>query len=1214
MTAAVDSRVSGIVPGVIDVLNMDVSMNNHRENYEGLGPADGIDGGYAEAVHDYTDLGIFDRFDEPRAQELLAIVDPFEYRDRLTMPKYILNSAGDQFFTPDSSQFYINELVGPTFMQYVPNTGHGLNDAAVEDGAIFMQLVDAGLPLPHYDWVVEGDNQNSIRVTAEDTPVAVNLWQATNPDSLDFRQFYFGGTYTSTPLDNLGGGTYVGTVPLPDTGGTSFFIELVYDYFGETISFTTEARIAEPAGTPAFDPYEIEPPTLRPMPDSPGGNDEPGHRDIDVANDEHLHGGDSDNAITVIPYTFLKETSYGNDLNGTPLFNVMNDAQEQRFKEVLELYGSLLGIDFVETESTGMRLIVGDLFVADPTRVSGPGGVAGLGGPGGVIMDFADFTQSASNVFGGSFFEVALHEIGHAINLGHAYDLEGAVMGGREFTEFVYPSSHDLIHGEHLHQKESLDVDLYRFDIDEPGKVVAQTIAERLVDSSLLDTRLTLFQQTAEGYELIAANDDTFGSDSFLELAIDPGTYFVGVAAEGNVDFDLESGLTTAGGVSAGPYSLRLSFQADASSTIVDADGSRLDGDRNGEAGGNYNFWFNTVGEADTIYVRKPDLVADVGGDGTLAMPLDNIDDALALAETKDHAVVRVLGNDGLDNDISTLDDNEAYEVGFIPGINLTLDDGRNIIVPANTSLVIDAGAILKFTDSRLSVGSDDDGVDRSGSSIQVLGTPDLAAFFTSYSDTTKGVNSHPFNSVPVPGQWGGIQVRNDVDRSQGRPDAEREGIFANYINHASIEYGGGVITTLGETIDAIQLHEARAEVSYNTIENSARAAISVDPNTFEYTTFVAPRYQRSSTSGNGFVADYHRIGADVRGNQLAENFLNALFVRIDTLPGEDFEALTVAARFDDTDIVHALRRETLLVQGQPGGPKQETIRPNAILSLSGTTGGMMAPGTYHYSYTQVDLLGQESIASIPQEFTLTGPSDAILLAGIPETTGDYVARRIYRSDNGGEFRLVAELDRSSGVHFDTLAAPTAEAPSVNPALGRQNLGRPDASLVIDPGTIIKSDTARIELGFGATLLSEGTEGAQIIYTSAVDPRYGAGGTFETFQDLSLADDPSPGDWGGIYADRTSRLSLDHAVIAYGGGVTGIAGSTAGFNAVEIHQAEARIANSRFQFNANGVGGQDPFNRQSRQPNSESTIHIAGAQPIIVDNQILDGEGNRHRH
>lgn len=1491
LTAAADPRVSAIVPAVIDVLNMQVSIANHRENYEGV--TQGIIGGYAEAIHDYTELGIFDRFDTPRGRELATIVDPYSYLDRLTMPKYLLHGSGDQFFTPDSSQFYIHDLLGETYQRYVPNAGHSLNTDAFNGGAAFMALVDAGVPLPEFDWTVEGAASNLIRVNTVDTPFQVNLWQATNLNSQDFRIDHFGANYTSTPLTDQGGGEFIGSVPLPASGGTAFFVELKYDIAGFPLTFTTEARIVEPpppaaprlvgvnpngagifsdsslnsldfapnqltfrfdggqrldvdtlsgiqifasggdntfddgneqridpgflgftenqqtvvarftetladeryrivitgqddpsdgivglrnlAGVPfesidgqvaqsidfdveiggkviavvpqpidpidgaltrrdnqidvyfddadlfgtgatvdsanfyqlihtnrtvtteddqSFMPISVAtdagakkvtltfsdnldtlvpgssnpsyrlrigdntdfisrvvtpftPPSepgiavgqaidltaaasssavggswalsidqsivnggLRPIPDNPGGNDEPGHRDIDVGNDSHLGGGDSNNGITVRPYTFLKNQSYGNDVNGTPLFNVMNEAQEQRFKEVLELYGELFGIDFLETESSGMRLIVGDLFTADPSRVSGPGGVAGLGGGGGVTMDFADFTQSAANVFGGSFYSVALHEIGHAIGLGHAYDLEGAVQGGREFTEYVYPSSHDVIHGEFLHQKESLDVDLYRIEVAPGGgTLVAQTIAERLFDSSLLDTRLTLFRQSTSGIELIAANDDTFGSDSFLEMHVDEGTYFIGVAAEGNVSFDVQSGLTSPGGVSSGAYNLRLEFQSSTSGdAMVDADGSRLDGDRDGNPGGNYNFWFETADPANVIYVRKPDLVADIGGDGSLATPFDDIDDALTLAATKSNAIVRVIANDGPDNQVGTLLDNQAYEIGFITGISQELDDGRNLIVPRNTTLMIDAGAILKFTDSRISVGSDGDGVDRSGSSIQVLGIPNLPVHFTSYRDSSKGVNSDPVNTNPAAGQWGGIQIRNDVDRSQGRQEAEREGIFQNYINHAVIEFGGGVVSTISRTIDPVQLNEARAEISYNTIQQSARAAISADPNSFEFTTFVAPRYQRSSLSGNGFVADYDRIGPDVHGNRVVDNARNALLIRIDALAGGKLEPQQVAARFNDTDIVHALG-DNLLLQGQPGGPKQETLRPNPILAINASSGGSMQVGTYRYSYSMVDQNGAESITSIPQAISIGAANNAIFLADIPVASDKFVGRRLYRSDNGGDYHLIADLDRTTSSYLDTLTVAPAHAPTANPGIGSQNRARPDASLLIDPGTIIKSDGGRIELGYGTALIAEGTIGGQVVFTSAADSRYGAGGTFETFQGPGIDADPAAGDWGGIYADRTSRLSLDQAVIAYAGGVAGVDGSTAGFNAVEIHQANARIANSHFEFNADGVGGQDPFARQGRQPNSQATIHIAGSQPIIVDNRFVDNRG-----
>ena len=41
---------------------------------------------------------------------LIRIEDPYSYRYRLTMPKFIVNAAGDQYFLPDSSQFYFAGL------------------------------------------------------------------------------------------------------------------------------------------------------------------------------------------------------------------------------------------------------------------------------------------------------------------------------------------------------------------------------------------------------------------------------------------------------------------------------------------------------------------------------------------------------------------------------------------------------------------------------------------------------------------------------------------------------------------------------------------------------------------------------------------------------------------------------------------------------------------------------------------------------------------------------------------------------------------------------------------------------------------------------------------------------------------------------------------------------------------------------------------------
>ncbi|HSQ56631.1 MAG TPA: PhoPQ-activated protein PqaA family protein, partial [Gemmata sp.] len=95
LTGAVDKRVVAIVPIVIDVVNVRACSENHFCSY----------GFWAPAVGDYTRHKIFDRHGTKEYDALMHIEDPYYYRNRLTMPKYIVNAAGDQYFPPDSSRF-----------------------------------------------------------------------------------------------------------------------------------------------------------------------------------------------------------------------------------------------------------------------------------------------------------------------------------------------------------------------------------------------------------------------------------------------------------------------------------------------------------------------------------------------------------------------------------------------------------------------------------------------------------------------------------------------------------------------------------------------------------------------------------------------------------------------------------------------------------------------------------------------------------------------------------------------------------------------------------------------------------------------------------------------------------------------------------------------------------------------------------------------------
>src|SRR5947208_3029837 len=232
-TAAVDERVVAVVPAVIDLLNLEKSFEHHYRAY----------GFWAPAIAAYQASDIMRWAGTTELAALLKIEDPYAYRDRLTMPKFIINSAGDQYFLPDSSQFYFNSLIGEKFLRYVPNTDHSLKGSdAPESAFAFYEAIVTGRPRPKFSWSFEPDG--SIQVKAETNAIAAALWQAANPVARDFRLEAIGPAYRRSALEELGG-IYIAKSPKPAQGWVAYFIELTFPSSGPSpFKFTTGVRVA----------------------------------------------------------------------------------------------------------------------------------------------------------------------------------------------------------------------------------------------------------------------------------------------------------------------------------------------------------------------------------------------------------------------------------------------------------------------------------------------------------------------------------------------------------------------------------------------------------------------------------------------------------------------------------------------------------------------------------------------------------------------------------------------------------------------------------------------------------------------------------------------------------------------------------------------------------------------------------------------------------
>ncbi len=180
-TAIVDERVVAIAPIVIDMLNLGESFKHHFSVY----------GSYSLAVIDYVTSRVVNWIGTPEWDRLMDVVEPFEYRDRLTLPKYLLNSTGDEFFLPDSSQFYWDELVGEKHVRYVPNSNHGMVGTDVMDSLnAWYHAIVHNVQMPRYAWDIAVDG--TITVLTLDEPAAVLLWQAHNPHNRNFTRAVVG--------------------------------------------------------------------------------------------------------------------------------------------------------------------------------------------------------------------------------------------------------------------------------------------------------------------------------------------------------------------------------------------------------------------------------------------------------------------------------------------------------------------------------------------------------------------------------------------------------------------------------------------------------------------------------------------------------------------------------------------------------------------------------------------------------------------------------------------------------------------------------------------------------------------------------------------------------------------------------------------------------------------------------------------------------------
>ena len=299
-----------------------------------------------------------------------------------------------------------------------------------------------------------------------------------------------------------------------------------------------------------------------------------------------------------------------------------------------------------------------------------------------------------------------------------------------------------MVYGQYLNRPDSDQVDMYQFTLDQSGTVSVETLAQRLYQDgdsagSLLDSVVSVYDSSDN---LIAQNDNSLGSDSYLNFHLPQGTYYVAVSSAGN-QFNpaiLDSGN---GGRTTGPYQLRLTFQPDrtAAEFITGANGMELDGATNGTAGTAYNYWFNVASTASTpapgangytIFVNKSPMKPVSGPLGSITNPYTTLSAAATEAQklvafetsglstvaanaeiVNSPVVVQVLG-DNTDNDFggrgiqatagSNITDGQVFTIS-----NGTLAINFQFIHSGETPAQGNVGVTFSASDSAATVASE---------------------------------------------------------------------------------------------------------------------------------------------------------------------------------------------------------------------------------------------------------------------------------------------------------------------------------------------------------------------------------------------------------------------------------------------------------------------------------------------------------------------------
>jgi PhoPQ-activated pathogenicity-related protein len=235
LTAAADKRVKACAPAVIDVLNISAQMKHQLKAW----------GKYSEQIEDYSRRGLQQKFDTPRGKQLLKIVDPYFYLDRIRQPKMLILGTNDPYWPLDALNLYWDDIVGEKHILYVANKGHAPIDMprllATFSSLTLQARGKVSFPKMNWDLKAKADGL-TITVTADKRPERVWAFVTESP-TRDFRK----ARWRHEPM-KAAEKAYVYELPMPDQGYAAAYAEALFKLEGgQPLYLCTNVRIIGPS-------------------------------------------------------------------------------------------------------------------------------------------------------------------------------------------------------------------------------------------------------------------------------------------------------------------------------------------------------------------------------------------------------------------------------------------------------------------------------------------------------------------------------------------------------------------------------------------------------------------------------------------------------------------------------------------------------------------------------------------------------------------------------------------------------------------------------------------------------------------------------------------------------------------------------------------------------------------------------------------------------